>query len=866
MGNNPKTMYMLGFITCYSGKTLNCYKKYYHIYMKTKRNKKQKNRSFRKNRSFKKKGLKKNHTRKNVGGHLMGFEVGREFEQPATHFLGGTHRGIDFRFTAHSFKHIDTFENETYPEHESIEYPICEANGTGDVLNCRRPTINENQGSNLSQYNDLAQRMFRYMGNFLNMDTVYNWFHDETVPIAEKTGTLPANRFNIPVVDNKKHSITPGNRKYVEVWIPNGRKIHLSIEKVFPAGARPYLLIWEFSQKDRTSLANSETGYFTGNNDVYPSAKFDLIVLHQTSERPIDVVIGTPIDIRVQILNTVKSYTVGAAATLVFGNVEIYNTTNGVITAPRVFRRDVTNTNQIFNYNPDAHITSLRIVANIRTYFNQTTTKTQDINITPLPPPPPPDDLSGFTFGDATLLANSPNKNVVGTRVAADNGRRILIEKWRIGENNNEDKLGEYPLEPAHPSINIDIDPTKHIELRAYAIDAANVKSNGYEARDYEFDYIKSADIAKAVQGISTFTSTRENPITHVVNRDMITIRVNFKIINKRLLFFYCYAPEENNEDYVFDRLIENGQPTLDFQISTSNINNKFVKFLFYMKEGAGQDIDRIDRTDLSSYKELIIPLLSADARGENENDVKCVISGNTQNAISAQLKQNGEEKGNQTILENNQTYRFNGLDRGLGDAANSYSVTVNGNNERKIILPVRCNALEGEAAQRAEQENRRIAAETAQLEVDANTARTAAETARLENFCDNCEWKGDKGKVKLFSGSLFREMKKIVSGESKVNKTKWSLEELQKVGVVINNTRRTLEDVKNIFKSLNLNTLDIDTTSPSVLLDILKCIKSKVMDPQITTVIREAREAAIREAAIREAAIREAAIREAAP
>ena len=58
-GNNPKIMYMLFFITYYSAKTLNRYKNNIYMYMKTKRNKKQKNRSFRKKRSFKKKELKK---------------------------------------------------------------------------------------------------------------------------------------------------------------------------------------------------------------------------------------------------------------------------------------------------------------------------------------------------------------------------------------------------------------------------------------------------------------------------------------------------------------------------------------------------------------------------------------------------------------------------------------------------------------------------------------------------------------------------------------------------------------------------------------------------------------------------------------
>jgi hypothetical protein len=794
--------------------------------MKTKRNKKQKNRSFRKNRSFKKKGVKKNPTRKNVGGHLMGFEVGATapFNQPRDHFLGGERKGINFCFTAHSFKHIDTFEGETY-EHDSIEYPICEADiKTNNVMKCTLQTIDVKQGNNLVLYNTLAQKMFRYMSQFLDMDTVVNWFHDATNVISEKTKTIPG---NIPKVDNKP-GFAPNQRKWVEVNIPDGRKIHLSMEKITPAGAHPYLLFWEFSQKYITSAANSETGYFTGNEIVYPSAKFNLSVNNATSVNPIDIVIGTLMDINVEILNTVRSS--DHPRGLSFGNVQIYNTTNGVISAPQVLPpRDVTNTNQIINYTVnDPAVTALRIVANIKTYYNQITRKIQDINIIPVPPPPPPNNLTGFTFGDATIIANSLNKNVVGTRVAADNGIRILIEKWRIGIK--EDKLGEYRLEAADPSINIEIDPTKPIELRAYAINAANVKSNGYEARDYEFDYIKSADVVKAVQGISTFTSTAENPITHVVNGDIITMRVNYKIINKRLLFFYCYTAEENNRIYVFDRLIENGQSTLDFQIDNRNINNRFVKFLFYMKEGAGDDTTGINREDLSSYKELIIPLLSADARGENESDVKCVISGNTQNAISAQLKQNGEEKGNQLITEK-QTYRFPGLNRGLGDAQNSYFVTVNGNNERKIILPVSCNALEGEAAQTAEKEETRMAEEAKAADAAKRTATTrleeearTAEVTRLDTVCKTYKI----GDVQIFKSANIKSMnKKIQSMEPK---------NLIKLRDIIGKTVIHDDDCEfifqELFKDLRVSSLTFKGLAQEIKIDIVKCIKHKLTIP----------------------------------
>ena len=783
--------------------------------MKTKRNKKQKNRSFRKNRSFKKKGLKKNPTRKNVGGHLMGFEVGREFELPANSFKGGDYAGVEFYFKAHSFKHIDSFELLT-PEHDSIIYPICQANNrTKNVEKCGSKPINVTPGTpdgdyNIDQYSSLAERMFGYMGKFLNMDTVIDWVKKrDTFILAKMLSRVPANEERAEGTKSKDH-------KWFEIPLAEGgRKIQLVIERVSARKA----IVWQLSHKQRNNQ------FFTGEDYAYPTAKFNLIVNGDSSDKPIDIVIGTPIDIIVEIFNTVKSSTV-AGRPLSFGNVEIYNTTGGPIQKPALQRYDVTNTNQIFNYinnNPD--IKSLRIVANIKTYYDgKITTKIQDINITPLPPPPPPDDLSGFTFGDATLLANSPNKNVVGTRVAADNGRRILIEKWRIGMK--EEKLGEYPL--ADPSINIEIDPTKHIELRAYAINAANVKSNGYEARDYEFDYIKSADIVKAVQGDSVFTSM---PITHVVNGDMITMRVNFKIINKRLLFFYCYTAEENNGDYVFDRPIENGQPTLDFQINTPDINNRFVKFLFCMKEGPDENTDGIDRTDLSSYKELIIPLLSANAIGENEDDVKCVISGATQNAISAQLKQNGELKGNQPILENNQTYRFPGLNRGLGDAQNSYFVTVNGNNERKITLPVSCHALEGEAVERANSEERRIAEEARKADVARSAEETRlavvaaeAEVARLNNDCKTYKI----GDVQIFKTANIRIMNKKI--ESMETEKVTRLREIIRKAIIRDDDCDFI--FQELFKDLNVSLLVFKGLIQPIKIDIIKCINHKLTIP----------------------------------
>ena len=114
-GNNPKIMYMLFFITYYSAKTLNRYKNNIYMY-----------RSFRKNRSFKKKELKKNPTRKKVGGHLMGFEARQWYVLPPDNYGAFRVGPIVIKFSVHSFKHLDSFNNDSNKDHNDIKYPICE--------------------------------------------------------------------------------------------------------------------------------------------------------------------------------------------------------------------------------------------------------------------------------------------------------------------------------------------------------------------------------------------------------------------------------------------------------------------------------------------------------------------------------------------------------------------------------------------------------------------------------------------------------------------------------------------------------------------------------------------------------------------
>jgi hypothetical protein len=152
--------------------------------MKTKRNKKQKNRSFRKNRSFKKKGLKKNPTRKNVGGHLMGFDLNQNYQLPRSVCLGGKHKNINYYFSVHSFKHLDTFLTlNNLKEHNNIIYPTCKVDNTDNGVSCTIPNevqINHTIGdaigdSNINAYIQLAQKAFAQLRRHFNLNSINAW-------------------------------------------------------------------------------------------------------------------------------------------------------------------------------------------------------------------------------------------------------------------------------------------------------------------------------------------------------------------------------------------------------------------------------------------------------------------------------------------------------------------------------------------------------------------------------------------------------------------------------------------------------------------------------------------------------------------
>ena len=66
MGNNPKTMYMLCFITYYRGKTLNCYTKYYICIYENKTEYKTKDPFFQEKPVFQEKRIEKKPTQEKM--------------------------------------------------------------------------------------------------------------------------------------------------------------------------------------------------------------------------------------------------------------------------------------------------------------------------------------------------------------------------------------------------------------------------------------------------------------------------------------------------------------------------------------------------------------------------------------------------------------------------------------------------------------------------------------------------------------------------------------------------------------------------------------------------------------------------------
>ena len=719
MGNNPKTMYMLGFITCYCGKTLNCYKKYYHIYMKTKRNKKQKNRSFRKNRSFKKKGLKKNHTRKNVGGHLMGFDVGTIPYILPNHMYGDflhSYGAYDIRlkFSPHSFKHLDSFDdNGAAAIHNNIIYPICKID-RGIAANCTTEKINTDNNANglhnRARYDALAVIARAHLLANFNIDSIIQWRHDVSTGISINT---------VPVISQNG---TRDRDKYIFNLRSNGIKYHLTLKKINPN----IVFVTEMSrQRDGIGM-----GYLlTGDNYVYPEPKYtsDVTIgapapapahpgvpapvvgyeniIHDNSNRYIRI------DINISDTGVSEVIPGSAPAAYRFGTVEIKNAkplVMGVINrldtfTPVVLQSyNVDRRNQTFYYLLDTtDINQLQIVTNIKTIDNrigiQYSTKTQIINVQQIPIEPV---LNANTFSDATVI----NRNNTNKRVTVTPNPAVTTTTSVLGLYYDNVLQREERIMSNIPHI-IDIDPSKRVELRLYS-NITNKRSQKFVSRVYNFGSIVSALITRVEGTNPTYTNTGI-PLVLTCG-DNVTIRVeSITPDNSWLCIFKGYVDDSNSRDYTDFGIIAPPGPEVQVYNTTvlePRVARKFVKFLVCLKTNNQENMSGIDFDDIITYKEITFPLLCANVTAEEING-KCRISVDMLNATQVELKKNSnrvEARGR--IPVDTRLHQFT-VDRFLGDAANAYSVVVTSNKTkiehgttqtvtREKILTVNCPAL----------------------------------------------------------------------------------------------------------------------------------------------------------------------------
>jgi hypothetical protein len=460
--------------------------------MKTKRNKKQKNRSFRKNRSFKKKGLKKNPTRKNVGGHLMGFDLNQNYELPEWVCLGGTHDRFDYYFTVHSFKHLDTFLTlNELKEHDDIKYPICKVDGMGNGLAC--PAINEVQinhtigniigDHNINTYIQLATKAFHQLGLHFDLDSINQWKRNPLQSITRDTGVIVFN--NPDGARSRFDDYEPTN--------PRGPKLHLVLEPItnnyrnIETGnmIRRGILVREFSYK--TDNANYA---LDGNINNYFASKYDLeltrggattILIPSDNLNPnnYDISYNTVFEIDTKIQNSSKF-------TANFGNVSLDTIDiNGTIA--NVGTTVINNLNQSINIPPNLfrnNISRLRITANIN-HYGGTTTKTYYIN----PIYPQPQELGANVLNindtsnlDDNFITISVNRqNIIIKNDPADVGElgRMLITYRNPGNAAIEEIISGTAIENIHP-INVYRDGGT-VRIRAISNLNEQIRSNPTE-------------------------------------------------------------------------------------------------------------------------------------------------------------------------------------------------------------------------------------------------------------------------------------------------------------------------------------------------------------------------------------------------
>jgi hypothetical protein len=259
--------------------------------------------------------------------------------------------------------------------------------------------------------------------------------------------------------------------------------------------------------------------------------------------------------------------------------------------------------------------------------------------------------------------------------------------------NNGHDVISETRIQ-LNAEHTLEIDSRRTSIFRLYSING-NVRSANYVSRIYHFNYIDSAFVRR-VQGFNNIIAnyTLGNKPNILAQQDTVTLRVtNRRGPNFRLFIFMCYTNINGDRNYNYYSNDPGNQQAAysDYIIPIAAINAKYVKFLFYIKGDAEENINNINWDDNTLYKEITFPLLYADVQAIDENN-NCTISGNVQNATSVTLTQPIGNIPRRLDVTNQPNFRFDNLPLGQGIQYNLNVTAISANgNARSIFLNAVC-------------------------------------------------------------------------------------------------------------------------------------------------------------------------------
>ena len=664
--------------------------------MKTKRNKKQKNRSFRKNRSFKKKGLKKNFTRKNVGGHLMGFDLDQNYELPERVCLGGTHNGFDYYFTVHSFKHLDTFLTlNDLKEHDDIIYPICKANGAGKGESCTlknevqiNHTLRDPIGiHNINQYIQLAQKAFNQLGRNFDLDSINRWKRNPAQNIFRDDGTDVLNipdgsRSKFDDYDRTNPRSSPRLHLVLEPIINNYRNI--ATGNMIGRG----ILVREFSYK-----TDNATYAVDGNTNNYFASKYDLelttggvptILIPSDNVNPndYDINYNTVFEIHTKIQNSSKF-------TANFGNVSLDTIDiNGTIA--NVGTTVINNLNQSINIPPNLfgnNISRLRITANINQYGGGTTTKTY--YITPIYPQPQELGVNVLNINDTSNLDDNfitisvNRQNIIIRNNLGDVGEtgRMLITYINTRNVAIEEIITGTANATIHP-INVYRDGGT-VRIRAISNLNEQIRSNPTVL--VIPPKITLSFSARLIDRITQYQQDNNEP--YVIQQDSL-IRITPTIpptVNARIKQLSTNDPNaqiNDAQDIGID--VQNNTP-FEYQISSTNTKYKILFLEQILPQGENNVVVR------RIIRKMIFAVVNFSNPTCIRNSVSTKFEGKIQNVAEVKVMDGNNQIATQPGLNKQDNFNVT-LNRRLGNQ--TYNVVARNND---VIIDLAANCVENQ-------------------------------------------------------------------------------------------------------------------------------------------------------------------------